>query len=140
MTQHTPTTLGRAWPLLALVALALVPYGWIAEANPWMQPIVYGLFATEAAHAVGHSLIFFVIGAALLYMFPDLAERPGRFLGLILLIGVGQEGLQLLYKGRGLILNDITDLGIDLVGASLALALTRLARRAGSGRGAGGML
>lgn len=129
MTQRITPTLRRISPLLALVALTLVPYGWLAQELPWLQPLVYGTFDTEEARAVGHTLIFLVIGAALLRLFPALAGRPGLYLGLILLIGVGQEAFQLLYKGRGLAVNDFTDLGIDLVAASLALALARAARR-----------
>lgn len=129
MTQRIPPSIARLSPLLALLVFALVPYGWIAEANPWVQPFIYGLFATEAAHAVGHALIFALIAAALLRVFPELHERPLRFVALILLAGAAQEALQLLYKGRGLILNDFTDLGIDLVAAGVVLAIGREARR-----------
>lgn len=133
MTQRITSTITRLWPLLALVVFALVPYGWIAEANPWLQPIIYGLFATEAAHAVGHALIFAAVGVALLAVFPSLLARPWAYLALILGVALGQEGLQLLYKGRGVILNDITDIGIDLTAAGVVFALARAAVRRGTG-------
>lgn len=127
MTDRITAVAARLWPLFALVAFALVPYGWIAEKNPWFKQIVYRVFATEAAHAVGHSLIFIALGAALLAVFPMLAARPWLYFGIILALAVGQEGLQLLYKGRGLILNDLTDIGIDLTAAYVVLALARAA-------------
>lgn len=125
MTQRITTTLARRRILLALLVFALIPYGWLAEQNPWMQPLLYSLFATEAAHAVGHSLIFAAVGWALLACFPGLRAHPWRYLGLILLVALAQEALQLGYKGRGIIMNDFTDVGIDLVAAGTVWALAR---------------
>jgi hypothetical protein len=125
MTPRITSTLVRLRPLVALLVFALIPYGWIAEANPWMQPFLYTLFATEAAHAVGHSLIFAAVGWALLACFPGLLARPWRYLLLILIVALAQEGLQLAYKGRGIIVNDLTDIGIDLVAAAAVFALAR---------------
>lgn len=131
--QHRPT-LARLSPLLALLALALVPYGWLTELSPPFRAVMYWVFATEAAHAVGHTLIFLAVGAALLAVFPGLLRRPGRYLSIVLLVAVAQEGLQLLYKGRGVIRNDLTDIAIDMVAAGLVLALARAAARGGARR------
>lgn len=135
MTQRTTSILVRLGPLFALLVFALIPYGWIAENNPAFGRFANWLFATEAAHAVGHSLIFAGIGSALLACFPALLRQPWRYVGLILLIGVAQEGLQLAYKGRGVILNDLTDLAIDLLAACVVYAIAHaiVRRRGGNG-------
>lgn len=114
----------KIYALLAVVvSLALFPFGWLTGLSPLAQAVGAALFSTEAAHAVGHSLIFMAIGVMLLLAFPSLRRRPGRYVALILAVALGQEGFQLLYKGRGVALNDLTDVGIDLVAAGLVLAL-----------------
>ena len=135
MTQRT--TLNRFAPLIALVVLALIPYGWLAELWPWFAQIATFLFATEAAHAVGHALIFACVGTAMLAVFPALRRQPWRYLALILVVATTQESLQLLYKGRGVVRNDLTDIGTDLVAAGVmfALAQASLSQRKGSAGG-----
>lgn len=134
MTQRFTTALLRVSPLLVLVVLTLVPYGWIAEHSPLVRRLVYGLFSSEAAHWVAHALTFAAIGAAMLVRFPRLLGRPWVYLGLILLIALGQEGLQLIYKGRGVIANDIFDIGLDLAAAFGTFALGRYAVARGRAR------
>lgn len=109
--------------LLALLAIALFPFGWLTELSSAADLIGDTLFPNEAAHAVGHALIFGAIGAALLIAFPPLRRRPWLYLGLILIVAVGQEGIQLIYKERGVVVNDLTDIGTDLVAAALVWAL-----------------
>jgi hypothetical protein len=110
-------------PLAGLLALALFPFGWLAEVWPLFDSFTELLFASEAAHAVGHSLIFALIGLALLLSFPALRRRPWLYLLVILAVGLGQEGFQLLYKARPVVLNDVTDLATDLVAAGVVWAL-----------------
>jgi hypothetical protein len=133
MTQRSSLTRARLAPLVALTLLVLLPYGWIAEHLAWLDALVELLFATEAAHALGHAVAFAAVGSALLWIFPGLLERPWGYLGLALLVALGQEGLQLITKGRGVVLNDLTDIGTDLVAAGLIFALARRAARRGAG-------
>jgi hypothetical protein len=135
MTPRSSAPLARLAPLAILVIVALIPYGWIAEHWAWLDAIVELLFASEAAHAVGHTLIFAAVGATLLWIFPGLLARPWPYFGLILIVALAQEGLQLLTKSRGVVLNDLTDIGTDLVAAGLALAIARQAARPSAGRG-----
>lgn len=109
--------------LAALVALALFPFGWLAEISSVAHLVGDTLFPNEVAHAVGHSLMFGALGAALLTFFPALRRRPALYLAIILSVALGQEGFQLLYKGRGVVLNDLTDIGTDLVAAGVVMAL-----------------
>ncbi|NJN18366.1 MAG: hypothetical protein HC822_19975 [Oscillochloris sp.] len=112
--------------LFVLISLAVVPYGWIAEHIPAVDRVLDGLFAGEFAHAVGHTLIFFTIGTALLLAWPGLRRAPMRYMLMMFSIALIQEGLQLMFKDRGIILNDITDIATDLVAAGLALTLQQL--------------
>jgi hypothetical protein len=110
-------------PLIALLALALFPVGWLTRLSSVADRIGGALFPNEAAHAVGHTLLFAAIGLALLSTFPALRRRPARYFGLILAIALGQEAFQLLYKQRPVVLNDVTDIAIDLVAAGLVMLL-----------------
>jgi hypothetical protein len=130
MSQRSNATLARLAPLAALMVLVLIPYGWIAEHLAWLDIVVGQLFATEAAHALAHSVGFIAVGSALLWIFPRLLARPWAYFSLIAAVALAQEGLQLITKGRGVALNDITDIGTDLVAAGLLFALARRAARA----------
>lgn len=120
MKQHLTRPLSL---LIVLLAIALFPFGWLAEVWPLFDRFTGFLFASEAAHAVGHSLIFALIGTALLVAFPALRGRFGLYMLIIGLVGIGQESFQLLYKNRPVVLNDVTDLGTDLVAAGVVWGL-----------------
>jgi hypothetical protein len=134
MTHRSTSTLVRLAPLVALVVGALIPYGWIAQHWAWFGAFVNTLFATEAAHSVGHTLIFAAIGITFLRIAPWLIARPWPYFGLILVVALAQEGLQLITKGRGVVLNDITDICIDLVAAAVVIAIARFASERGTRR------
>ena len=113
----------RYAPLTLLLALILFPFGWLTVLSPQADAIGNIFFPDETAHAIGHSLIFSALGVALLVGFPALRRRPVRYLALVLAVAVGQELFQLAYKGRGVVLNDLTDIATDMVAAGLVLAL-----------------
>jgi glycopeptide antibiotics resistance protein len=81
------------------------------------------MFASEQRHAIGHITLFALLGLALLLVWPQLRSRPWRYFGLILIVGIGQEAFQLAFKQRAIVLNDFTDLLIDLIGAALAFGV-----------------
>jgi uncharacterized membrane-anchored protein len=110
-------------PLIALVAIALFPFGWLTHLSPIADRLGDFFFPNEAAHAVGHALIFAAIGAALLVAFPGLRSRPVLYFAVVLAVALGQEAFQLLYKRRPVVLNDLTDIGTDLVAAALVMAM-----------------
>jgi hypothetical protein len=120
--------LARLSPLLAVLALVLFPLGWLAEIWRPFGVVVDRLFPTVWEHAIGHSTLFFLLGAAALIALPALRRRPWRYLGLLLLAGVGQEAFQLLYKRRLLVFDDARDLATDLLGLLAALVVVRAYR------------
>jgi hypothetical protein len=128
---------GRLWPLGLLAALVLFPFGWLGAQWPPLGQVLDVVFATNQAHAVGHAVLFGLLGLALLSALPPLRGRLDRYLGVVLAAGIGQEAFQLLYKGRALAPDDFRDLAVDLT-AALAVFLAwwvwRRARPAGEGR------
>jgi hypothetical protein len=116
-------TLPRLATLTAGLALVLFPFGWLGEIWRPFGQVIDSLFSTASAHAIGHSSLFCLLGLLVLAIFPALLRRPWRYLGLLLLAGVGQEAFQLLYKGRLLLFDDLRDLATDLFGLLLAFAI-----------------
>ena len=122
-TSDLPAPLARLAPLLILLGLTLFPFGWLGELWPAFGYALDRVFATDGRHAIGHATLFFLLGLLALVVVPSLPARPWRYLGLLLLAGVGQEFFQLLYKGRLLIFDDSRDLLTDLVGIALAFVV-----------------
>ena len=118
---HIPTTM-RLVPLLVLLALVLFPFGWLGELWPAFGRGLDQVFSTDGRHAVGHASLFCLLGLAVLVVLPHLHARPVRYLSMLLLVGVGQELFQMLYKGRLLLFDDGRDLLTDLAGIVVAFA------------------
>jgi hypothetical protein len=116
-------TLPRLAALAVGLALVLFPFGWLGEVWRPFGQVVDDLFSTVWAHAIGHASLFCLLGLVALAIFPVLRRYPLRYLGLLLLAGVGQETFQLLYKGRLLLFDDMRDLVTDLLGLLLAFAI-----------------
>lgn len=119
-------TLTRLWPLLGLLILILFPFGWLGEQWPPFGRVLNVVFATTGEHAIGHSILFGLLGLGLLSVFPRLRARLGLYLALLLAAGVGQEMFQLLYKNRPLVFDDFRDLVVDLTAALAAFLAVRL--------------
>jgi hypothetical protein len=113
----------RYAPLTLLLALILFPFGWLAVLSPQADAIGKIFFPDETAHVIAHSLIFSALGVTLLASFPALRRRPMRYFALVLATAIGQELFQLAYKGRGVALNDLTDIATDMAAAGFVLAL-----------------
>jgi hypothetical protein len=125
LTERSPRLRVAAPRLAALaagLALVLFPFGWLGEVWRPFGRVVDDLFSSVWAHAIGHMSLFYLLGLLALAIFPALRRHPWRYLGLLLLAGVGQEAFQLLYKGRLLLFDDLRDLATDLVGLLLAFA------------------
>ena len=108
-----------------VLLLALFPVGWLGEIWLPANLLASWLFDSVEAHAVGHTLVFLVVGGTALTVFPPLASKPGRYLAIMLLMGVAQECFQLLYKQRPIAFDDVRDLGPDMLGAVVALVVVR---------------
>lgn len=111
--------------LILMLVITLFPFAWLGELFPAFGDCLEHIFATEMSHAIGHSIMFFTLGLLVLAVFPLLRTRPGLYVGLILLAGIGQEAFQLLYKQRSLVFDDARDMGVDLGGLLIAFAVMR---------------
>ncbi len=119
---HSPTTI-RLVPLLVLLALILFPFGWLGDQWPAFGSGLDQVFSIDGRHAIGHAALFGLLGLAALIMLPRLRTKPLRYLSMLLLVGVGQEFFQLLYKGRLPLFDDGRDLLTDLAGMIVAFAI-----------------
>jgi hypothetical protein len=119
---NIPTSV-RLLALLALLALTLFPFGWLGTLWPTFGRGLDQVFSTDGWHAIGHAALFCLLGMAALAVLPQLHARPGRYFGMLLMVGVGQEIIQMLYKGRLLLFDDGRDLLTDLVGMIVAFAV-----------------
>lgn len=120
-----PKHLLIAFPLLILI-FALFPFGWLGQLSPAFDAFLTWLFPEPWGHFFGHLTIFLLVGLSLLLAFSKLRTTPWLYASLILAIALSQEFFQLLYKRRAIVLNDITDLIPDLLGATLAWLFMRL--------------
>lgn len=106
--------------LAVLTAVGLFPYGWLNLHWPWFAAITQRLFESEVVHIVCHIGLFALLGMGVLQLVPRLSQHLGIYLGLMLLVGLVQEFLQLAtFKSRPFGLSDLFDLGTDLVGAAI---------------------
>jgi hypothetical protein len=117
--------LRRFWPLGVIIAVVLFPFGWLAELWPALNLFTGSLFPSVVEHAIGHSLIFFLLGCVLLISFPQLRSRPGIYLLIMLCFALGQEAFQLAYKQRPLVFDEFRDIVTDTIGAGTAYLMVQ---------------
>ena len=107
--------------LILFIAAALFPFGWLATVWPEFRTVVNFIFGTQLAHIIGHFTIFMLMGTAVLLIFPSLRQRFWLYLGLMLLLGIVQEFLQIATVKHIIpALDELLDLSTDLLGASAA--------------------
>ena len=123
----------RNWFILAtavLIALALTPYGLVAEQVPAFSYVVDVLFSSQLAHFVGHMGIFMVMGTAVLLVFPKLQQKPQVYFPLMAVLAFLQEFLQIItFKNRPVNGSDIFDFVTDMVAATITYYVIKRMRR-----------
>ncbi len=118
------------WPVLVVLVVTLFPFEWLSGIWPAFGGIFDPVFATTRAHLIGHTTLFFLVGLLILLSVPLLQRRPLHYFGLILLVTLGQEALQALFKLHLPTAWDGLDLLLDLTGSALAFLLLRAWQRA----------
>ncbi len=78
---------------------------------------------TARDHAIGHSALFFLLGLFALVVSTALRIRPMLYLCLMLLVALGQEALQSIFKQELPNIYDGRDILFDLLGAGIALGV-----------------
>lgn len=122
---HTNRTPWRLVVFAIVLFGTLFPIGWLSTINPVAATIDELLFATDLSHAIAHGILFFAVGMGMLQVFPPLRNRPWRFLALMIVVGVVQEALQLVYKQRPIGFDEYRDLVTDATGYVVALLVVR---------------
>lgn len=116
------------YAVVVLIGLAMVPYGWAAGYSSKASLIVYGVLGGAMTHIIGHFMLFALMGTAVSLLLPRLLKHPTLYFGLIFLLGVLQEFLQLVtFKQRPISFDDVFDVAVDLTGAAVAYWLLRRA-------------
>lgn len=113
----------RLWPLGIFLVISLFPFGWLGEQWPWFGLWLGQTLRGPLGHGIAHFSLFLLLGLLLLWFFPRLRSRLGLSLLLGLGLGIAQEGIQLLYKQRPLVWDELRDLVVDLVGMIAAYGL-----------------
>lgn len=112
-------------PLALLIAVTLFPWGWLTQQWPAFDRFMGLLFSEQIGHIIGHSTIFALLGLGLLVALRAL-RRPLPYLITIIGFAISQELLQLAYKQRPIVTDDISDLLVDLAAATLVFVIWRL--------------
>jgi hypothetical protein len=119
--QKSNTDGERPYLILALflfVATALFPFGWLATVWPGFSLVANFIFGTQLAHIIGHFAVFIMMGGGVLLLFPSLRQRFWLYFGLMLLLGLVQEFLQIAsFKHMIPAFDEVLDLTIDMLGA-----------------------
>lgn len=115
--------------LVAWIAGILFPLAWVGKLLPGVRssfgPIVRPYISPEWVHVVVHTALF--AGLVLLLAFTlRLKRNLWSFLFLVIVVaafGLGQEGLQLVAKGRSFGWPEMFDLVVDMLGGLLGWLL-----------------
>lgn len=123
------TLLGRvgiAALVCAALALTLFPFDWLANVWPAYRALFDQVFASAASHHIGHTVLFMLVGLALLFIVPALRTHLGWYAALVVCGALAQEAIQALAKQEWPNWGDARDIGFDLLGLGLAFALMAL--------------
>lgn len=104
----------------------LFPFGWLTRYSNVYRHVFDTVFGPLWVHILMHGLLYavlaYLLAGLLLRRSPRISRcRFGLSLGLVLVIALGQEGLQLLTLGKLPGADEWLDVGIDLTGGLLGL-------------------
>lgn len=117
--------------VLSLWLLILVfPYTGLTKVWPAVRPLSDKLQPIEWLHILAHLVLFTSTVILLDYIFRVKINITSSFYIIVFILAVGiiQEALQLLVKGRLPNLSDGFDLTVDLIGGILGLGIVHLVR------------
>jgi hypothetical protein len=111
--------------LVPVVVATLFPWGWLADQSWRFDQLLLALFPGTLGHIAGHTFIFLLLGGSLLIALPWI-RRPLPYAIVVGCFAFAQEVLQLAYKRRRVLADDLLDLCVDLVAAALAFVAWQL--------------
>ena len=103
--------------LILFIATALFPFGWLATVWPGFSAVADFIFGTQLSHIIGHFAVFVLMGGGVLLLFPSLRQRFWLYFGLMFLLGLVQEFLQIAsFKHIIPAFDELLDLTMDMLG------------------------
>lgn len=103
--------------LILFITIALFPFGWLATVWPGFSAVADFIFGTQLSHIVGHFAAFVLMGGGVLLLFPSLRQRFWFYFGLMFLLGLVQEFLQIAsFKHIIPAFDELLDLTMDMLG------------------------
>ncbi len=120
--------------LVLWVTGIIFPMAWFTHLSATFQRVFVYLFEPVWTHVVMHAFLFAVLAWLLMRL---LGPRPPVVLSLVMLVALGQEGVQLLYTGQTPGADEAFDLMVDLLGGGLGVALGNVLIPSGQPEGKG---
>jgi VanZ family protein len=114
----------------------LFPMAWLGNFSVGYRRVFNALFAPEWMHWLMHAALYAGLAILLAIVF-DLAVNRRTVLivvGMVLLVGLIQEGMQLFSAVQVVSWNSVFDLGVDLSGAGIGLIVVCGIRKASRAR------
>ena len=119
----------RHYILLAWLLGILLPMAWFGRFSKSYQQAFNFIFGPPWMHVVTHALLFVVLAYLLATIVSTLFERQSiiRITAIVVsvavIIAILQEIIQLWYKGRMFGYAEVFDLGVDMMGVFVGLAV-----------------
>lgn len=110
----------------------LFPMAWLGNFWGGYRQVFNVLFAPEWMHWLMHAVLYAGLAVLLVLVFglPLTRRTVALVLGIVLLVGLIQEGMQLFSGVQVVSWNSIFDLGVDLIGAGIGLGVVWGIRKA----------
>ena len=121
----------RIFFLLLWLLGILFPMAWLGNFSVQYRQAFNAIFSPEWMHYLMHAVLYAGLAIMLVMVFRfEIHPCPVlTVLGLVLLVGIIQEGLQLWSGVQALRWNSLLDLGVDLSGAGFGLLLSGVTQR-----------
>lgn len=115
----------RFWLLLLWLLGILFPMAWLGNFSSDYRQIFNAIFAPEWMHWLMHAVLYAGLAILLVVVFGLRLNRGTVLLvlGVVLLVGSIQEGMQLFSAVQMMGWNSAFDLGVDLIGAGIGLGV-----------------
>lgn len=122
----------KVFILLLWLLGMLFPMAWLGNFSGNYRQVFNFIFAPEWMHWLMHATLYagLVILLMIVFSLPSNQQSTLLVLGIVVLVGVIQEILQLLSAVQIVSWNSLFDLGIDLIGAALGLGVVWGIRKA----------
>lgn len=110
----------------------LFPMAWLGNFSSNYRQTFNAIFAPEWMHWLMHAALYAGLAILLVLVFDLSLTRRTVLLvwGIVLLVGLIQEGMQLFSGVQVVSWNSLFDLGVDLIGASMGLGVVWAIRKA----------